>query len=184
MPSLKGQLLVAAESLTDPNFHRSVILMFDHTENGAGGIILNRPTGKTVRELSQALFNEKCDWNKAIHLGGPVVGPLAVAHTLEEYADMEVFTGLYGTLAAPKVLDLIRQKAEPSLVLFNYSGWGAGQLESELLESAWKVWPARLEHVFWTGRRDLWASVQAEINGSNLGKLLGVKHRPADPSAN
>lgn len=184
MKSIKGQLLIAAESLHDPNFARTVVLMFEHTEQGAGGVILNRPTDKTIKEVAPTLFHESSDWNKLIHLGGPVGGPLAIAHTEGEFADMEVCPGVYGTIAAAKVLDLIRKRVEPSLILFNYAGWGAGQLEGELQEEAWKVWPARAEHVFWNVQKDLWTSVMSELNGESLAKLVKVRVRPNDPLAN
>jgi putative transcriptional regulator len=184
MKSIKGHLLVADETLRDPNFARTVVLMFEHTEQGAGGVVLNRPSEKTINEVAEVLIQEHSDWSKIIHVGGPVGGPLAIAHTEEEFADMELLPGVFGAIAAPKVLELIHKKAEPSLVLVNYSGWGAGQLEAELQEEAWKVWPARPEHIFWNYQKDLWTSVMAEIGGDALAKLVKVKVRPPDPLAN
>lgn len=184
MKFLKGQLLVADESLRDPNFARTVVLLFDHGEHGAGGVILNRPSAKTVADLSEDLFGEKSDWRKIIHFGGPVSGPLAVAHTDEEFADLHIAEGLYGAIEAEKVRELIQKKAEPTRVIYNYAGWGAGQLESELAEDAWKLWPARPDHVFWIGPKDLWTVVMQEINGQELAKLVGLRTPFAGPLAN
>jgi putative transcriptional regulator len=184
MKSLKGQLLVADESLGDPNFARSVVLLFDHGEHGAGGVILNKPTDKTIFDIAPQLFGEPSDWRKIIHLGGPVPGPLAIAHTDESAADMTVADGLFSTIAAAKVLELIKKKVEPSLVIFNYAGWGAGQLESELAEDAWKLWPARPDHIFRHSPKDLWTAVMHEINGQSLAKMVRMKTKPTDPLAN
>ena len=80
MESLKGHLLVAARGLLDPNFARTVILMLGHGPEGAAGLVLNRPTDpRTIGEIAEQVFEEEIDWDKPIHLGGPVAGPLVDA---------------------------------------------------------------------------------------------------------
>ena len=78
MESLKGHLLVATRGLLDPNFTRTVILILGHGPEGAAGLVLNRPTDKTIGEVAEQVFEEEIDWDKPIHIGGPVPGPLVV----------------------------------------------------------------------------------------------------------
>src|SRR5437588_7519500 len=87
MQSLKGQLLIASAQLTTPIFARAVILMLDHNDEGAIGVILNLPINTVITDLSGKIFDEDFEWNKPLHLGGPVPGSLTVLHTLEEFAD-------------------------------------------------------------------------------------------------
>jgi putative transcriptional regulator len=182
--SLKSHLLVAAPSLLTPFFTRTVILMLEHNEEGAVGVVLNRPTEATLTDVAEQVFQEPFDWAKPINLGGPVPGPLLVLHTLEGLADQEVLTGIYSTAAAEKVEQIVRQKAEPSLIVANYAGWGPGQLEGEMREDAWLTAPARAELVFWDGAADLWDVVVKAIGASELSKILGLRDLPPDPSLN
>lgn len=184
MTSLKGHLLVATPELLAPIFTQSVILMLDHSGEGAAGVILNRPTEATVAAVADQIFEEPSDWDKSIGLGGPVAGPLLVLHTLEECADQEVLPGVYSTVDAAKVRDLVRRKAEPSLTLANYSGWSPNQLEREIAEGSWLTLPARPALVFHDTPGDLWKAVMKEYNGRRLTELLRIRGLPDDPRAN
>ncbi len=184
MQSLKGHLLVASPQLIAPIFSRTVLLMLDHTEEGAAGVILNRPTETTVSEISERIFEEAFTWEKPMSLGGPVPGPLMVLHTLEDLADQEILPGIYNTVESDNVKDLIYRRPEPSLIIANYAGWGPGQLESEFEDNSWLFMPASLEHVFWEGSADLWDVVVKAINATQLSRLLRLKEVPNDPSMN
>jgi putative transcriptional regulator len=184
MNSLKGHLLIATPQLHSPIFSRSVILMLDHGEDGAMGVILNNPLNVVVTDLSGKVFEEEFEWDKPLYLGGPVTGPLMVLHTIEDMADQEVIPGLYCTLEATKVQEVISRKVEPSLVVANYSGWGPGQLESEFGWDSWLTLPAQVEHVFWRGEKDLWKVVVNEVNARKLSEFLGLRDMPADPTVN
>ena len=182
--SLKGHLLLATKMLVDPNFARSVVLIFDHSDDGAAGVILNRPVKKTIADIAEEVFNIQSDWQKPLHLGGPVSGPLAAAHTIKEMADMEVMPGIYGSLAPEHLQKLIKKRQEPTLFLVNYAGWGPGQLEDEIDEDAWLVMPARTEHLFWTKDQDLWEACIAEASVSTMDTALGIRIKPRDPRMN
>jgi putative transcriptional regulator len=184
MNSLKGHLLVATAQLLDPNFARTVLLMFDHTEEGAAGVVLNRPTEATITDISEQVFEERFEWEKPINLGGPVPGPLMVVHSLEELSDRDLVPGIYGTLDAVKIQKLLRRRPEPCLVVANYAGWGPGQLESEIAEDSWLSLPATDKHIFWVGAKDLWESVLTEIGQKNLASILRLRAMPEDPSRN
>lgn len=184
MTSLKGYLLVATPELLAPIFARGVILMLDHSGGGAAGVILNRPTESTVATVAEQVFEESSDWDKVIGLGGPVPGPLLVLHTIEELADQTILPGVFSTVDAAKVRDLVRRQAEPSLTLANYSGWSPGQLESEIAEGSWITLPARPVMVFRDTPGDHWETVMKEYNGLRLCSLLGLRGMPDDPRAN
>lgn len=161
MNSLKGHLLIASPSLDAPFFTKTVILMLDHSEEGALGVVLNRPTEATITDIAEQVIDEPMDWEKPIYLGGPVQGPLMVLHAEEDddEDDEEVMPGIFRSIEANRVRDLIRNQTEPSRVVANYSGWGPGQLEGEFDWNSWLTLPATAEHVFWDRETDLWEEV-------------------------
>ncbi|MFO0946195.1 MAG: YqgE/AlgH family protein [Planctomycetota bacterium] len=181
---LKGHLLVAAESLLDPNFSRTVILLLEHNEQGAVGLVLNRPTPKTIDDVWQEVFQESCACTAAIHLGGPVTGPLTAIHGHEELADAPILPGLYTTTDPEKLKELVEQENQPCKFFAGYAGWGPGQLEAELAEESWRVMPAKPEHLFVPGKDELWDTVLAEIVYSRILPTLHIKNPPNDPTVN
>jgi len=185
MTPLTGHLLVATPELLAAVFTRSVILMLDHSEGGAVGVILNRPTEATLKAVAGQVFDgAEVDWDKSIGLGGPVPGPLVALHTAADLADDEVLPGLYRTAEAHKLRDLAGRRAEPSAFLANYAGWSPGQLEGEIAEGSWVTLPANPELVFWDGAGDLWDAAMKRYNGRRLTGLLGIDDGPADPTRN
>ncbi len=184
MNSLKGHLLVASPGLIGPFFMRTVILMLEHNDEGALGVVLNRPTEATITDISEQVFDGPFEWDKPIHLGGPVPGPLVAIHSVEDLADQEVFPGLFSTSEAFKVQQIIRGKTDPCLVVANYAGWGPGQLEGEIEEDSWRFIAARVELVFWEGDEDLWDVIRKQIGASELSQILRIKTVPPDPSMN
>lgn len=184
MNSLKGHLLVATPELLTPFFTRTVILMFEHSEGGAAGVVLNRQTEANIQEISRELFQEQIDWDKLVNLGGPVPGPLVALHALGELADQEIIAGVYLSMDAAKLLDVVRRRVEPSLIVANYAGWGPGQLEGEIAQDSWFSLPATAEYVFWSGEEDLWESVVERIGSLDLPRVLGLGDWPVDPSVN
>jgi putative transcriptional regulator len=184
MQSLKGHLLIATPQLNTPMFSRSVILMLDHNEEGAMGVILNQPINTLITDLAGRIFEEDFEWSKPLHLGGPVPGSLMVLHTLDGLGDHEIIPGVFVTLDASSVQQIIRQRPEPSVVIANYSGWGPGQLEGEFNWDSWITLPATVDHVFWEGEKDLWKVVVSEVNSKKLSEFLGLKTVPTDPRLN
>jgi putative transcriptional regulator len=184
MQSLKGQLLIATPHLLAPFFTRSVILMLAHSEEGAMGVILNHPIEPTITDIAPSVFDEPFEWDKPLCLGGPVSGPLMVIHPREDLADDEVIPGVFSTIEASKVQELIRERIEPSLIVANYSGWGPGQLEGEFDVDSWLTLPATVEYTFWDGTKNLWDVVVQEVNAKKLSVFLGLREVPPDPSVN
>lgn len=180
--SLKGHLLIAAPQLGDPNFVRTVILMIDHDENGAFGIVLNRPSDRTVKEVWDEL-DDSCECLESINIGGPVVGPLLALHTQEYLAEAEVLPGLYLTAERENLDELVRQDYSTFRLFSGYSGWGEGQLEGELEQGGWITLKAKKEYVFvWDD--DLWDRIGEEITRDVYRRGLKIKQFPTDPSLN
>ncbi len=187
MNSLKGHLLVASPSLEAPFFSRTVILMCEHSAEGAMGLVLNRSTEATIRDVAEQVLNEPLDWEKPIHIGGPVTGPLVVLHGDSDLADQHVFGEVYSSIEANKVQELLRQQPEPSMVVANYAGWGPGQLEREMVEESWLVLPATAKLVFIDeemGDDEMWSLVMQYIRSADLRRITGLKNLPLDPSFN
>lgn len=184
MSSLKGHLLIASPELTSPFFGGSVTLMLEHGEHGAMGITLNRPTGTTIADIADDVFGEPFEWDKAIHLGGPVPGPLMVVHADDGLADAEVIPGVFVTVEADKLRDLLRGRPEPSLIVVNNAGWAPGQLEGEFGRDAWLTLPATSEYLFEFDPAELWDIVLKAAGTQSLADFLGLKGVPDDPSLN
>ncbi len=179
--SLRGQLLVAGPSLVDPNFHRTVVLVGEHNDEGAMGVVLNRPSSVTVGEAIPPLV-ELVDESGLVYVGGPVQ-PEAIV-VLGEFEDTEragaLVVGAVGFLPgeiedAGDVGPLARSR-----VFAGYAGWGPGQLEAELAESSWIVEPASPEDVFATDPAALWSDVLRRKGGPFAVLAL----MPPDPSLN
>lgn len=184
MKSLKGCLLIATPQLSDPNFAKTVLLIFEHSEEGAAGVILNRSSETTVTEVSGQLLDEAIEWEKLIHLGGPVTGPLMALHTEQGLADREALPGIYLTIEAAKIQDILRLRVEPSLIVANYAGWGPGQLDRELAEESWYHLPAKADSVLGGDEADLWEAVIREVRRSRVTELLNIREVPDDPQMN
>ncbi len=184
MESLKGHLLIADPSLRDPNFTRTVSLILQHNEQGALGLILNRPTRMSVRDVAEQVFGHAIDWNKPIMLGGPVEGPAFMLHTVADRADEEVLPGLYSSLEADKLRALLADRSEPSIVIANHSGWGPGQLEAEIAEGSWLWIEATLERVFREPHESSWKDFVVRVRGQRLADLLNLPGMPDDPTVN
>ena len=110
MNSLKGHLLIATPQLLTPVFSRSVILMLEHSEEGAMGVIINQPLNTTITALSGKIFEEDFEWEKPLSLGGPVPGPLIVLHAIVDLADQEIIPGVCHTIEASRVQEVIRMR--------------------------------------------------------------------------
>jgi putative transcriptional regulator len=179
--SLRGQLLIASATLLDPNFRRTVVLVAEHGADGAMGVVLNRPSPLTVADAVPPLAEVVPD-GEVVYVGGPVQPSAVVA--LAEYDDPDeavtVAFGDVGFLPAevdPEQLTGVLRRVR---VFAGYSGWGTGQLESELEEDAWIVEPALPDDVFTDDPEDLWAAVLRRKGGPYA--LLA--RMPLDPSVN
>ncbi|MGH2554624.1 MAG: YqgE/AlgH family protein [Actinomycetota bacterium] len=180
MESLRGQLLVAGPALVDPNFWRTVVLIGEHNEEGALGVVLNRPAPVTVGEAAPALANLVED-GEPVFLGGPVQPESAVVLADVEHPDFAglIVFGSIGFLMGevdPHAVDGIRR----ARVFAGYAGWGAGQLEAEMVDGSWIAEPALAEDVFADQPDRLWSSVLLRKGG----EYAILSTMPPDPSLN
>jgi putative transcriptional regulator len=178
--SLKGHLLVAGPGLVDPNFRRTVVLVGEHNEDGALGVVLNRASDTTVAEAVPELA-AVVDEESVLHVGGPVQRSaiIVVADFEEPERAAALVVGSIGFLPSevdPDELGELRR----ARVFAGYSGWGAGQLEAELEEGSWIVEPALPDDVFAPEPERLWSDVLRRKGGPYA--LLALM--PPDPSAN
>ena len=181
--SLQGFLLVASPRLADSGFSRAVILLLRHDENGAMGVLLNRPTTETISGLWQKIGGPDCQNHGHVNFGGPVSGPLFALHDRSNLAEFEVPPGIF--LAAEKGhLDrLVRQKHRPVRLFVGHAGWEKGKLEEEIASGAWHLLPAKREHIF-NEQDDLWGAMLRKIGHSFVTDVLKVKHIPTHPTLN
>ncbi|MBI2824546.1 MAG: YqgE/AlgH family protein [Planctomycetia bacterium] len=184
MTSLQGSLLVASPALLDPNFRKTVVLIVRHSdEDGAVGLVLNRRTSATIKELWERVRQEECGNETPLSLGGPCEGPLMALHTESALGDMEVLPGVYFTADGHQLKQLVSEPRDDVRFFFGYAGWGAGQLEMELEGGAWRTEPAAIKHVFGSDQ-GLWDRSMTEAAGWEVLAALKIKDLPSDPSMN
>jgi putative transcriptional regulator len=178
--SLQGHLLVAGPSLVDPNFWRTVVLVGEHTEEGALGVVLNRSSDTQVAEALPELA-ELAGAMGTVHVGGPVQ-PSAVV-VLADFTEADraesLVVGSVGFLPAeidPDELGELRR----ARVYAGYAGWGPGQLDDELEDGSWIVERALPEDVFTDDPEGLWSGVLRRKGGP----FAVLAAMPPDPTQN
>ncbi len=181
MESLRGKLLVASPALLDPNFARTVLLVAEHTEDGAMAVVLNRPSEAEVTEAAPELAG-LVDPDEPIHVGGPVQ-PLAVTILAEfevpEESSMLVFDRI-GFLKVDDEMAPLENVTERARVFAGYAGWGPGQLEEEMEREDWIVAEPEAEDVLGPEPEELWSAVLERMGG----RYALVARMPLDPSVN
>jgi putative transcriptional regulator len=181
MEPLAGRLLIANAGLYDPNFRRSIVLVGHHDdEDGAVGVILNRPLEIGVAEAVPALAPLVPDGDPVFR-GGPVQPSAAVVvadFTEPERAGVIAFDsiGFLPEHGDDDISGAIRR----ARVFAGYAGWGPGQLEDELADGSWLELPASAEDVFHQAPDRLWAEVVARLGGN----AALLRTLPEDPTLN
>jgi putative transcriptional regulator len=183
MQSYQGHFLVASPYLPDPNFYRSVVLMIQHDDEGAVGLILNRPTDSKVGQLWKLPGECLSACKHSIHIGGPVSDQLMALHGNQEFSERDVLPGVYVTTQVGLLEEIVQRNERPFLLFSGYSGWAGGQLESELEMGGWMTKPATAEEVF-GACDDLWKAVVQEIGLEIIAPHIKSRVIPADPSVN
>jgi putative transcriptional regulator len=183
MKSFQGHFLVAAPHQLDPNFVEAVILVVEHADRGAFGVIVSCPRDR--REGITQHRRSKRRWPEPPRLcfGGPVAGPLMAVHTDELFADVEVLPGVFFAGREKNVLALMRSREEPCKVFTGYAGWGPGQLEQEVASGIWRAIPATAAKIFSKGD-NLWERLLRQAFDSMLQVMCNIKHIPSDVSLN
>ena len=181
MESLKGKLLLASPTLEDPNFARTVVLIAEHNEDGAMGLVLNRPADVTVGESAPEL-EELVDGDEPIYVGGPVqpTSVIVLAAFTDPAAAGLMISDDVGFLSAQ--LDLAESAAvtNRTRVFAGHAGWGPGQLDEEMEREDWIVETPRPDELFASDPEELWSRVLTRKGGT----FALVARMPLDPSLN
>jgi putative transcriptional regulator len=156
--SFTGKLLVAHPEMRDPNFYRSVVLLFEHGADGALGTVLNRPTDDLVAEHLPAWEGHVAD-PPVVFIGGPVRNEIAVGvgewpDAPDEWVSMFAAVGFIDLTDSPDPVS----SPERIRVYSGYSGWDAGQLEVELAIDSWFIVDPVIEDIF-GDPGELWSRV-------------------------
>lgn len=181
--SLAGHFLVASRYLGDPNFVQAVVLMIHHDQEGAMGVVLNRPSDKTVSEVWEIIGNDPCDHDERVFVGGPVPGPLVAVHSLEPFSEQEVLPGLYVSTHRDALDLIVRKQDQPFRLYSGHAGWGSGQLEGELTAGGWLSTRATLNDVF-ADHETIWRTVTERIGLEIMAPDVSQDRLPPDPSVN
>ena len=172
--SVAPALLLSMPQLMDPNFKQTVVLLCQHTDEGAWGLVLNRPTNKAATVMSQE--GEPIDTQRGLDVwvGGPVElerGCILLGEMPDEGAAVRICDGLFLS-GSPMLLQRLVEAETPGRIrlLMGYAGWGPGQLEEELRQSAWLISDVDLDIVFDTEASVMWEAAIRRL-GADPGTL-------------
>ncbi|HTW95453.1 MAG TPA: YqgE/AlgH family protein [Tepidisphaeraceae bacterium] len=180
MQSLQGQLLLASRRLLDPNFARTVVLLVQHGEDGALGLVLNRPLDVTVKQACEDAVESPCVVDDVLYQGGPCQAPQLMAlHTHPAAGEMEVLPGLFFCQRSDGLEQLLSKSDATAKFFVGYAGWSPGQLEKEMRSGSWLVMPATEELIF--DASSLWSRLVTQVT---LGGQIDPRLIPEDPSVN
>jgi len=181
MESLRGRLLIAGPNLWDPNFRRAVVLVGQHDDDGAVGVVLNRPMDVSVDEVVPALAG-LVEPGERLFFGGPVQPhSVVVVADFEDPSASEIIALDSIGFLPPDVDTEDVAGIRRARIFAGYAGWGSGQLETELHEhGSWIVEPAAPDDVFKSDPEQLWTDVLRR-KGPEFDLLRTM---PVDPSAN
>ena len=179
-----GSLLLATAGLLDPNFVDTVVLLLDVNDDGALGVVLNRPSVLPVAEVLGE-WGDVVDEPEVLFQGGPVAtdGALAVALAApggEDGAGFRPVHGRLGLLDLDTPRELVEGTVDRLRIFAGYAGWSAGQLEAEVAEGSWYVVPGEVEDVFGDEAPEL----RRQVLRRQPGDLALHATRPADPELN
>jgi putative transcriptional regulator len=177
---LAPSLLLSMPQLTDPNFSQTVVLLCEHTAEGAWGLVLNRPTGKTAASAVQLVPPTEHDSGLELWVGGPVEpqrGCLLLSTPPTGDDAVRIADGLYISVSIDVLRRLIDGPKVPrARLLMGYAGWGPGQLDDEITASAWLFTDIALELVFETAPNMMWETAIRRLGAdpANLQASGGV----------
>ena len=186
--SMTGRLLVAAPSLDDPNFERSVVFLVDHDEEGALGVVLNRPTSVDVGAILPP-WEGRTSQPGVVFRGGPVGQDSALALARlsvpsddgdDEPVGFRSVSGSLGLVDLDAPPELLSAELAAMRVFAGYAGWSPGQLEDEVAEGSWFVVESVPGDAFSDEPEQLWRAVLRR----QIGELALVATFPEDPSLN
>lgn len=179
MRYLRNHFLLAMPTLNDANFARTVTFVCEHSQEGAMGIIINRPLNITLEEVLRRMDAENCAREVGmtpVFLGGPVQQDrgFILHRPLGQWGATLAVDDEFGITTSCDILEAISQGQGPNQILLalGYAGWGPNQLEQELADNAWLSTPADSRIVFDTPYEQRWEAAAA-LAGVDLSRLSG-----------
>lgn len=178
---LTGQLLIAMPAMTDPNFARTVTYLCEHSDQGALGLVINRPLDIDLGDVFAQLNLTDCDAavsGRPVLFGGPVQMERGfVIH--EREGAWESSMTIDNSIQVTTSQDILVAMAEGrgparSVVTLGYAGWGAGQLEQEIAANSWLSVAANTDILFETPFENRW---------QKSARLLGIDLSAMSPDA-
>jgi putative transcriptional regulator len=171
--SLAPTLLVSMPQLLDPNFARTVILLCEHSADGAFGLVVNRPTDTPAAEAVHLDPPPATKGSTRLWVGGPVEpqrGWILMPAAPPEGEGLEVTDGVFLSTSLDVLRSVIETDDARSRVLTGYAGWGPGQLDEELAQSAWLTADVTPQLVFDTASAAMWEAAIRQL-GADPGLL-------------
>lgn len=173
--NLAGMVLIAVPGLKDPNFGRSVVLICDHTKDGAFGLIINRILLSSFIPLSSGLNIKECAADLPVFYGGPVKpeqGYILYSSSDNYYPSIKIKDDLVLTTSKEILIDITAGKGpEKFLFTLGFAGWSPGQLEYELMMDIWLIAPVHNKIIFETPVNERWKAA-AELIGVDLMRFV------------
>lgn len=170
--SVAPALLLSMPQLDDPNFRQSVVLLCQHSDQGAWGLVLNRPTNEAATVVSEE--GKPVSTGLEVWLGGPVElesGCILLGKLPEEGEALRICDGLFLSGSQALLQKLLEAPPVGRIrLLMGYAGWGPGQLEHELRQSAWLISDVDLDIVFETAAPAMWEAAIRRL-GADPAKL-------------
>lgn len=176
--SLAGQLLLAHPVMRDPNFKRTVVLLSAHGEEGAMGVVLNRPLGRQLAELNQDFALGPLA-GVPLYSGGPVEPEQLIIVSWQWLKEESAFQLHFG-IEPEKAAEMV---GTPGLILrafLGYAGWSKGQLESEMKHDTWFVTTVEGEQLEQADGVTLWRNILGNLDP----ELRLLANEPDDPAVN
>ncbi len=176
--SLAGQLLLAHPGMRDPNFRRAVILLSAHNDEGAMGVVLNRPLGKQLAELTQEFALGPLA-GVPLYAGGPVE-PGQLILVSWQWLKAERAFQLHFGIEPEKAAEII---GTPGIVMrgfLGYAGWTKGQLENEMKHATWLATPVEGGQLEQADGPALWRNILGALDP----ELRVLAYEPDDPTVN
>jgi len=180
--TLEGQLLVASPYMQNSFFARTVVLILQHGDEGAVGVILNRPLGVASKSVWEQLHPQS-ESDRPVYFGGPLPGPVVAVHQERAHSEFNLGHGLFLAAERSNLDWLVEHDGRPFRVFVGHAGWGKGQLERELKQGAWMLLSASRDKVF-ADEDDFWAQSVRAVGRSVIEACVEPGRIPYDALLN
>lgn len=162
---------------------RTVVLLVRHGDDGALGLIVNRPLDAKLENIWDQISESTCAVDRTLYQGGPCEGPLMVLHADPAMSQAKAADGVHFTADREMIEQLVSAARADTKFFVGYAGWAVGQLESEIAEGSWLTLPASRQQVFEADEKS-WDHLLRRAHRAAVFPWLDPKRIPDDPSVN